>query len=981
MFCCSCDSGFGSGFLSTSWSITRKELRSFFSSPIAMIFLGTFLLAEVFVFFYVEKFFARNIADVRPLFDWMPVLLLFLVSALTMRVWSEEMRLGTLELLLTLPVTIKRLVFGKFLACLILVIIGLTLTLPIPLMITMSELGDIDWGPVIAAYLASILLASAYISIGLFVSARTDNQIVSLICSVALSSFFLLIGSQVIGGLFGNRVSEILSLLGTGSRFQSVARGVIDFRDLYYYFSLAATFGVLNVFSLEKLRWSFGSEANGRRHRTWRLLGFALIANLVLANFWIYNVNLRFDWTKNKCYTISPATKDILSQLQEPLLIRGYFSGQTHPLLAPLVPQIRDIISEYAVLGKGRVRSEFVDPRDNQELEEEASQKYNIKPVPLQVSSKYQAGLVNSYFNVLLKYGDKFEVLGFEDLIEVKVKGDSDLDVRLRNPEYDITRSIKKVLYGFQNIENLFATIRSPVKFVAYLSPESNLPESLRDYSSKIKSQVESVAKISNGKMTVEFVDPQANGGAVAQQILKDFGFQPMVASLFDQRQFYFYLTLQQGSKVVQIGLSDQMTEQVAKKGIEDALKRFSVGFTRVAGIVTPDAPPQQSWQRQRGLQDGKQFNFVQQKLAESYEVKAVDLKDGIVPEDVDILMLMSPDKLSEKKLFAVDQFLMKGGSIVMATSPFEVTRDQTSLSAASHKSGLEDWLRSFGITIEEKLVMDERSEQYPVPIQRRLGAFTVQELAMIDYPYFVDIRGDGMLQQNGITSGLSQVTLNWPSPIVVDKEKNKDRLLTEVLRSSSGSWTSVSTNITPDPRTMSFPKGDKTQSELVGLVVEGKFDSFFKGKSSPLLKKEEKENKEADETEDAKATEDKKEKETITSVVERSASSSRILLFSSNEFLTDLSLRISQSSGTAKFQNSLQLMENALDWSLEDRALLSIRGRGQFSRTLLPKQESEQMQYEVFNYLFVCLGLVVVYALYRFVRARGFERERAIVV
>ena len=125
-----------------SWSTARKELRSFFSSPVALLFLATFLVAEVFIFFNVEKFFSRNIADVRPLFDWMPVLLIFLVSALTMRVWSEETRLGTIELLLTLPVSITRLVLGKFLACLILVIVGLLLTLPIP--ITVSFMEELD---------------------------------------------------------------------------------------------------------------------------------------------------------------------------------------------------------------------------------------------------------------------------------------------------------------------------------------------------------------------------------------------------------------------------------------------------------------------------------------------------------------------------------------------------------------------------------------------------------------------------------------------------------------------------------------------------------------------------------------------------------------------------------------------------------------------------------------------------------------------
>ncbi|MCP4406338.1 MAG: ABC transporter permease subunit, partial [Gammaproteobacteria bacterium] len=110
--------------------IARKEFTGFFSSPIAFIFLGAFLAVTLFVFFWVETFFARNIADVRPLFEWMPLLLIFLVAAITMRMWSEERRAGTLEFLLTAPVKSYQLVLGKFLACLALLAVALALTLP-----------------------------------------------------------------------------------------------------------------------------------------------------------------------------------------------------------------------------------------------------------------------------------------------------------------------------------------------------------------------------------------------------------------------------------------------------------------------------------------------------------------------------------------------------------------------------------------------------------------------------------------------------------------------------------------------------------------------------------------------------------------------------------------------------------------------------------------------------------------------------------
>ena len=128
-------------------SITRKEVNSYFSSPMALIFLGAFLAVTLFAFFWVETFFARGIADVRPLFKWMPVLLIFLVAALTMRQWSEEQRSGTLEMLFTMPMKLYQLVLGKFLAALILVAVALALTLFLP--ISVASFGNPDSGPIV----------------------------------------------------------------------------------------------------------------------------------------------------------------------------------------------------------------------------------------------------------------------------------------------------------------------------------------------------------------------------------------------------------------------------------------------------------------------------------------------------------------------------------------------------------------------------------------------------------------------------------------------------------------------------------------------------------------------------------------------------------------------------------------------------------------------------------------------------------------
>ncbi|MGD8913905.1 MAG: Gldg family protein, partial [Candidatus Thiodiazotropha sp.] len=745
--------------------IARKEFSGFFSSPVGFIFLGAFLAVTLFVFFWVETFFARNIADVRPLFEWIPLLLIFLVAAITMRMWSEERRAGTLEFLLTLPVESHQLVLGKFFACLGLVVVALALTLFLP--ISVSLLGPLDWGPVVGGYLATIFLAAAYAAIGLFVSARSANQIVSLIVTAVVCGFFYLLGSDVLTGLFGNRAAEFLKLLGVGSRFDAITRGVIDLRDIYFYLSLVAVFLALNVFTLEWLRWS--GNATNTNHRRWGLVTALFAGNFLAANLWLAPVGwVRADMTQGNIYSISDATRGYLAQLREPMLIRGYFSAQTHPLLAPLVPRLRDLLEEYAVAGEGRVRVEFIDPQQHPELEKEANEKFSINPVPFQFASKYQASVVNSYFNILIQYGDQHEVLGFRDLIEIKAQSETDLDVELRNPEYDITQSIKKVLYAYQGSGELFDNINHPVAFKGYISASQKLPDFLRTLRQDLESVLADFSKRSHGKLSYQTLDPDENGGALAKQLETEYGFRPMTAGLFDTNSFWFYMTLQGDGRIIQVPLPENFEKAELERGIEAALKRFSKGFLKTVAMHTPSSAPAMS---QFGMSGGKRFDWLRDTLSEEHNLTTPDLKNGQVPDESDLLLLVSPEKLDQKQLFAVDQFLMQGGTVVLATSPFDIDT-RGSLSVKQNESGIEDWLAHHGISFDKSLVLDPQNAAFPIPVNRQVGGFVIRETQLVDYPYFADIRDSGMVQEGGITSGLNQVTLTWPSPVSIDQDK-----------------------------------------------------------------------------------------------------------------------------------------------------------------------------------------------------------------
>jgi len=235
-------------------SLATREFRSFFTSPIAYVFLLAFVGAAVFTFYNLNAFFARGQADLRGLFEWVPFLTVLLVPALTMRLWAEEQKQGTLEVLLTLPARDYELVGGKFLASWYLLAIGFALTLPLPFVA--ASLGNLDWGPVIGGYVGALLLGAAYLAVGQFVSALTENQILAFILALFLCLALYGIGTEIFTGFFSDRIAAVLRAVGTGSRFESIARDVIDLRDLLYYLSLTFFFLLLSVGALRVKRWA-----------------------------------------------------------------------------------------------------------------------------------------------------------------------------------------------------------------------------------------------------------------------------------------------------------------------------------------------------------------------------------------------------------------------------------------------------------------------------------------------------------------------------------------------------------------------------------------------------------------------------------------------------------------------------------------------------------------------------------------------------
>ena len=229
--------------------IFRKELRTYFNSPVAYVFLTVFLLVSGWIF--SSGLFVRGEATVSPFIEFSPLLFLFFIPAVTMRLFSEELGRGTFEILATLPVTDAEIVLGKFLSAAALFLAGLLATLIFP--ITISMAGDLDAGQTFASYLGVVLLGLAYLSMGAFASSLTRREILGFILGFVLMMAFFLVGKFT--QFVPDQVAGIADFLGIDSHLNNINRGVVDSRDMIYFLSLTAMFLHLTAYTLGSRRW------------------------------------------------------------------------------------------------------------------------------------------------------------------------------------------------------------------------------------------------------------------------------------------------------------------------------------------------------------------------------------------------------------------------------------------------------------------------------------------------------------------------------------------------------------------------------------------------------------------------------------------------------------------------------------------------------------------------------------------------------
>jgi len=244
--------------MSQVWPIFRREFATYFATPLAYVFIIIFLFAMGAFTFYIGNFYSNGVADLAVFFGYHPWLYLFLVPAIAMRLWAEERRTGTMELLLTLPVPLWATVLGKFLAAW--AFTGVALALTFPIWLTVNFLGSPDNGVILASYIGSFLMAGGYLAIGAAISAMTSNQVIAFVVSVVVCFLFTVSGAPVVLDFFRDWAPLILlntiASFSFLTHFSAITAGVIDLRDVIYFVSLIALFLLVNIVVIDLKRTS-----------------------------------------------------------------------------------------------------------------------------------------------------------------------------------------------------------------------------------------------------------------------------------------------------------------------------------------------------------------------------------------------------------------------------------------------------------------------------------------------------------------------------------------------------------------------------------------------------------------------------------------------------------------------------------------------------------------------------------------------------
>lgn len=393
-------------------ALVRKDIKSYFDQPAAYILIVPFVAVLSYVFFSQALLTAE--ASLRPLFtvDFqidnpsLPWLLAIFVPAATMKLLAEENRDGTLELLLTHPIRGWIVLLSKFLSGFIFVAFSILATIGIP--IAVQTAGNLDIGAAVGQYIGSLFLAASFVSIGLFTSSLTRNQVVAFILGLSLTMFLMIMGLDIVAVTLPQRLASLLQDLSPVTHFSSVARGVIHLRDVLYFIALISTFLSATFLIIRGRTLSHKST----QYRNLQLGTAGLIIFSILIGWSGNSIEGRFDLTEDKLFTLSPATADIVGGLDDILTLELYESREPAVPIALATRDIGDFLEDFAAGSDGKVKLVRRFPEDDED-ELRKAQIAGVPPRQFNVRSQGELQIKASYLGLSMTYVDQRETIPF----------------------------------------------------------------------------------------------------------------------------------------------------------------------------------------------------------------------------------------------------------------------------------------------------------------------------------------------------------------------------------------------------------------------------------------------------------------------------------------------------------------------------------------------------------------------------------------
>ncbi len=890
----------------STFIIMKRELAAYFTNPAAYIVSGLFLIFSGVLFF--STFFLNGRAELRGFFSLLPILLSLFAPALTMRLFSEELRSGSFETLMTLPVTEAQVVIGKFLAAFI---TSAAMILPtLFYVVTACVFGKPDAGPIVGGYIGALFLCAAYSAVGIFASGMTKNQIIAFFTALAICFALTLVGSLLV--FLPSPLVRFFSWASAATHFQSISRGIVDSRDILYFAALCALFLLLTVKKFI-INWTKENSIDF-------LLALLILA---LANLAGSRAFFRLDLTSQKLFSLSSASKELVKNLQEPLSVNVFFSSDLPAPYNNVEQYLRDILLEYKNSGNKNFDYKFYDM--NKEESQEAARSYGLSQTQVQKVETTEVSAKAVWMSCAIVYADNVKT--FDSLNSTA------------GLEYTLTTAMSKMI----STNDALAALSGGLNLTLY--PAADLKEfgiaGLGKIEGLVKEAADELNKKFEGKINFAVKNAQ---GQEAVELAEKFGIQNVNYDDPDTKEkktTALGLVLELGGSFRNIPLKLQnffgwrlIGAENLQDNIASSIESLLSKSVEIAYITGHNELSLYGNPYNRNEMTSESFRAV---LSDIYSFKEIDLKKDDIPLNIKCAIVNGPkSEFSDKELRKLDQFVMNGGNVLFCLEPLvEEGGGNSQPTYSKPKTGLDKLLGAYGIVPGADYVMDENAY-----VQRQgMG----QSAKMNWAPMIGQKQLD---RKNPITKYIPEMIFLQNGSIDISGAKeNPDAKTTVLVRSSEKSWT-ASENIILYPGYI-FPPEDKEKihENNLAVLVEGKFKSAFAG-SEPA----------ADEDADASNLEKGVQSDALSAreFLDKSVQSSKIIFISSAQVTTPQLIDENGREPMAYF------MRNSVDYLNGEEDYCEMRTKGIAGNLLDIKNEALATIFKLFNQF----GLAILVAL-----------------